>query len=423
MAKKSKTPETTSNDNIFSAESGSGGDDERDPSDTDSGESESLETAGISLAPEDAEDAILLSEDSDIAAGEESQAEDILTQPEIAPASSPAPNNRGGSFFGLVLGGLIAGAIGFLVALLGFPDGWPNSQGTNSAELAESLEVQASALAKLESQVSSLASGVSEVGAKVSGLPDASQIPSLDAVETDIKDLSQRLEQLASEVEGIAARVGDIAARPLELSPDGQAEMSAQLQAFQNELDKVTANARAEIEAAQDHASQIEAEALAAAEASKKTAALSEISVALESGVSFEGSLEAFDDVPIGLLAVSADGVPTLPDLQGDFPGLARAALGSVQTVAEDASTGDRLAAFLRRHTNARSLAPRDGDDPDAILSRAEAALLEGDLSLVLAELKVLPEPAVSKFSDWTKRVKSRSDAIAALNELTQSVN
>ena len=67
-----------------------------------------------------------------------------------------------------------------------------------------------------------------------------------------------------------------------------------------------------------------------------------------------------------------------------------------------------RVGAFLQGQIGGRSLSPRDGDDPDAILSRAQGAVDQGDLSLALAELSALPAPAQAVFSDWVAQVEAR---------------
>ena len=82
-----------------------------------------------------------------------------------------------------------------------------------------------------------------------------------------------------------------------------------------------------------------------------------------------------------------------------------------------------RLAAFVRRQTNARSLSPQEGDDADAVLSRAEAALRDGDLGAALAELEALPDAAKPALSDWISAAEERRDAVSAVESLTNTVN
>ena len=69
-------------------------------------------------------------------------------------------------------------------------------------------------------------------------------------------------------------------------------------------------------------------------------------------------------------------------------------------------------------------MTPKDGDDPDAILSRAEAAVRQGKLSEALAEISKLSTDAQAQMSEWMDAAKTRvaaSDAVnSLLNELGQ---
>ena len=67
-----------------------------------------------------------------------------------------------------------------------------------------------------------------------------------------------------------------------------------------------------------------------------------------------------------------------------------------------------------------RSVAPREGDDPDAVLSRAEAAIKSGDLETTLTELDTLPEDAQAVIADWRAEADARVAARAAADALAQ---
>jgi hypothetical protein len=74
----------------------------------------------------------------------------------------------------------------------------------------------------------------------------------------------------------------------------------------------------------------------------------------------------------------------------------------------------------LTRALGARSVAPREGDDPDAVLSRAEAAIKAGDLNATLTELDTLPEEAQAAIADWRAAADARVAARAAADALAQ---
>ncbi|MBV5276525.1 hypothetical protein JZU56_01410, partial [bacterium] len=66
---------------------------------------------------------------------------------------------------------------------------------------------------------------------------------------------------------------------------------------------------------------------------------------------------------------------PSAQALQASFPDSARTALEAALRANMGESWSERVGNFLRTQVGVRSLTPRDGPDPDAILSRAEAAL------------------------------------------------
>ena len=83
---------------------------------------------------------------------------------------------------------------------------------------------------------------------------------------------------------------------------------------------------------------------------------------------------------------------------------------------------GERLGAFLIAQTGARSLSPHEGTDPDAVMSRAQAAVDAGDLARALQELGGLPEAGQAMMSGWITGAQKRIAAADAVAELAQSV-
>jgi len=77
----------------------------------------------------------------------------------------------------------------------------------------------------------------------------------------------------------------------------------------------------------------------------------------------------------------------------------------------------------LQRQLGARSVEPREGNDPDAILSRAEAALINGHLPQALAEIAALPDEAQAEMGNWVTLATIRAAALSAAAALAQSLN
>ena len=119
-------------------------------------------------------------------------------------------------------------------------------------------------------------------------------------------------------------------------------------------------------------------------------------------------------------LTDEAQGVPTLTALRDSFPPAAREALALSVKETAGTDTWGRVKAFFQSQSGARSLTPRAGDDPDAVLSRAEAALRTGDLSATLDELKALPEAGQAVMAEWVANAERRLAAVDAANALEQ---
>ena len=173
--------------------------------------------------------------------------------------------------------------------------------------------------------------------------------------------------------------------------------------------------------AAQAAASAAEEEAAAIKAAAEREAAIAELKSAIESGAAYEDVLTLIDDAPEILVENAENGVATISDLQRGFPAAARQALAQATTIEDDASAGERFTAFLRRQTNARSLAPKEGTDADAVLSRAEARLGDGDISATLAELDGLPEDGKAALSGWLDDARTRLSALEAVRTLSET--
>jgi len=120
---------------------------------------------------------------------------------------------------------------------------------------------------------------------------------------------------------------------------------------------------------------------------------------------------------------MASGGVATLAGLQNTFPDDARTALNAAIRAQAEAGQTDRFTAFLRTQLGARSLEPKDGDDADAVLSRAQAALKSGDVAGALSELESLPEAAKSEMAGWIKTARARQAAVGAAKVLAGLVN
>ncbi len=360
---------------------------------------------------------------------------------EPAPAAPPQQTVvvRKGGFFPLLLGGIVSAAVGFAAAR--YPDQWPFGAGTQDTFRSDTK----TALGALDSRLS-------EQGEQLSSLGDTVAAIDLAPLEQGLSDLDRRLSEvqgsvdtvqgdldgLRTDLSEIDTRLTDLAKRPIADTvsreaiaayEDELARLRGTIEAQRAEIEETIAAEKAEIQAIADAATQIEEKAEAAARLANARGALNEIQTALETGAPFApalATLEANTDAQIGdgLRSVAADGVSTEGALRERFPDAARAALRAVReaTPAGEAE-GSRLANFLRDQLQTRSVTPREGDDPDAVLSRAEAAVRNGDLDAALKEIAALPDVAQAELADWQTDAAARSAAVADAAAVAQALD
>nr|WP_283254953.1 mitofilin family membrane protein [Marivita sp. GX14005] len=152
---------------------------------------------------------------------------------------------------------------------------------------------------------------------------------------------------------------------------------------------------------------------------------MAEITAALETGTGFEDAVDVLGsngvEVPEPLTANAETGVATQGALIEAFPDAARDALAEARALQTDGASGtSRVTSFLANQLGARSVEPRDGDDPDAVLSRAEAAVRAGNLQTALDEIATLPEEAQAALADWAERAQTRLETKNAADTLVQ---
>lgn len=298
-----------------------------------------------------------------------------------------------------LLGGALAAAAGYGVAQY-VPNGWPMAS-------VVTLQTQVSVLSD---QVQTLQADLQKADARLASLETA-PAPQSDAGQ--IAALELRLAALESKPMPAgtdSAALDQLRAEVAAIKTNGAAVMSAQVQA---DLD-------AKVQATEAKLTAIEQSAQAQAAATLTRAALGQIAAALDSGAPYPSAIAALAgaDIAVVLTDNASAGLPSLQALQASFPDSARTALEAALRANMGESWSERVGNFLRTQVGVRSLTPRDGPDPDAILSRAEAALTAGDVAQALAEIATLPTPAQDALSAWRVQAQLRLDAQAALAAL-----
>lgn len=333
----------------------------------------------------------------------EPSAPDVASEPVLAQTVTPRR-----SPLWPVLGGVVAAGLGYGVAQL-VPNGWPMGTTTTleSQLAAEVQQVQA-----LKGQVSDLASKLSATAALADRVVKLEAAPPPASTPTDVSALEARIATLESRPAsgGDPAAVAQLRSDVEVLKASGAGIVSPQVQAS---LDAQVKDTEAKLAAIEDSAK-------ANAAATLARAALGQIAAALDSGAPYSAALAGLKGtaLPAVLTDHAASGLPTLQGLQADFPDAARAALEAALRANMGQTWSQRVGNFLRAQTGARALAPREGNDPEAVQSRAEAAIDKGDLATALKEIATLPPEGIAAMADWQSRAQLRLDAGAAVQAL-----
>jgi len=308
------------------------------------------------------------------------------------PPKAEETSQKSSAFVPLVMGGIVAAALGFGAAYF---------LTTQNAKDMPPMDV--SAMADNTSKIEALRHGmptkddISELMTTQKSLSE--HIKALDADLQTLKDRLNALEEISQTpstvldeelVERLEATLKDQEAR-LDILNQGIA-------------DRETAVAKQDI-------------------ANQQASLIYDIREAINMGADFSNELVKLTKTGINLPEIlnpnGDQAVVSLEQLKAEFPDIARKILLIERANEETAS----LSSFIRKQLGSRSLTPKEGDDPDAILSRVEAALALNQLQDVLDEVKALSAKAQDVMSPWIERVMTRIKVLDALETLKPNAN
>lgn len=341
---------------------------------------------------------------------------------------------RKGGFWPMAFGGIVA-------AGLGFGASWYLAQDdTFETETRAALDRHGNALDDLEARAGALAEQDTATAARLDELASGLETTrgTLAAVQDDLSALGMRLDTVD---QGFETRITELDARLTELIKRPVADNVSReaIKAYEDELERLRgsmeeqrkaiedtiAAEKAKIEKIAEEATQIEERALEESRLAAARSAMTRVLSALDTGDAFEAALaelaENVDDPLEVLRSVAAEGVVTQAALRERFPDASRDALRAVR----DGASGDGggIGGVLEKMFEVRSVEPREGDDADAVLSRAEAAVRAGDIRTALAEIEALPEVAKEVLSDWVTDAETRISALEEAQAVAARLN
>jgi hypothetical protein len=382
------------------------------------------------------------------APAKKSEAPKEQVKPEMAKTpepviAKPQASNGTRAFAGFLAGGAVAALIGYFAAGYINPSPVPLDSGDGIAALTAQYDAKITAL---EGQIADIkAAPQPQVNAEVTALQNAFDQQAARLAQTEAKldqalaDLEAVREQQAQPPVSSGGGVSTATTALIKQYGDEIAALKAQLTAqieaqgvdraaLSARLDEVSRIASQKLVQAQAKVEELTKDIANSAKSVDLTLTKERLNAAVESGKAYGALLsqiasETGVEVPTALSDAAATGVATLEQLRKDFPAAARRALKtSLQTEAGGGLT-DKLTAYLKAQVGARSLEEREGDDPDAILSRVEGALSRGELAAAVEQAQQLPASGLAELSDWLAEAEIRLRVEGALQELSTAID
>ena len=152
--------------------------------------------------------------------------------------------------------------------------------------------------------------------------------------------------------------------------------------------------------------------------------ALASMQNAITTGLPFQKTLTDYEmasgrEAPSIIKIWAKTGVATQFNLLQTFPEYARNLLQiEHDNHFTDEESGLGIAKFFKKFVKTRSTSPQVGTSNDAILSRAEYSLKNGDIEKALKELDRLPLDLQNEMRDWYKKAKNHLEINNAMNQL-----
>ncbi len=349
----------------------------------------------------------VLAGDDDIEPAEEAP------QAVVPPVIHEKVVERKGGFVPMILGGAVAAGLGFGAAQ------YTAGTSTFEADVTKQLSGQSEQLGVLDGRLGATETAIGDIDLTPVQTALDEQTAGLGTLQTSLADVSASLASLEE-------RISTMEKRPVvdAVSPEAIA-------AYERELDRLREDVtrqRAEIQEMANTAVAAQQDATRQAQLAKARTALADLIAAVDSGAPYAASLNVLTQsagitAPAALAAAAENGLPAQGALISGFPDQARAALATARATAPAEETSGGVGAFFKSQLGVRSLTPREGDDPDAVLSRAEAAVRNGDIQTALTELQALPPAAQEEISDWVSQATTRHEALAALDTLSAELN
>jgi hypothetical protein len=353
--------------------------------------------------------------------------------PNFDAQQSAKPTPRIGILLFILLG-ILSGSVSFIVAYLLFflgifslgssPEDIRVTLSKVIASNTQDVELITKVIQRQEMDIEQAIKKIEVLDAQVSSNRQMAEAHTPSRIR--IQTLEDQLNSIELHTDNMTKRI-----LALENKPIGQIVSESVISAYNDEVMALQSSIQAQrdqVDKMIAEASAKERQALEISQTTMARIALAKVQNAFEKGLPFVTQLNNFakltgQSVPRKLSELANTGAVTVAELGAQFPTFARKALMAQRAGLSANGLGAGWAEFLKSQLQARSTVPSQGNDADAILSRAEGAVRQGNLAKALEELKDLTYPANDEMAKWSNQAMARlaaADAVKLLLALIQ---
>jgi hypothetical protein len=353
-------------------------------------------------------------------------AKDAASKP--APAKPPAPAEATGGFGvgAALVGGVLGLAAAYGLAYLGY---WPSASAP-AVQADPRLAQFGSAIPELQTVTQTTQSELAALNQRVAGLEKAGGAPVASAPSGELGTIQADIAALTARVDGLGA-APDNAVAPADI-----AALKTAIAGVDAQLAELGARIGTNEAAVRTMESSVSATSAALAQQPADVGAVLQLPLILSGFESAFATGRPYETELAALRAAMPDVVVPTEIANGAAKGLVRPDLIAAQFAAvlpavlagrpanPDAGWQDGALDWLRSVVALRPTGQMEGDDPEAIVSRLEAAIARRDYSAAELLLSGLPEPMQNAAGDVVAMVRDQAAAAQFLETLrTQALS
>jgi hypothetical protein len=338
--------------------------------------------------------------------------------------TTPATPSGGNPWLAGIAGGILGLGGAYGLAFLGL---WPTPP-VAPPPVDTRISTLSATVPELQTVTSTLQDELATLTARVAGFESASE-PGQPAADPQAAAATN---QLTADIAALSARIDELSQAPQTVTAlaDRNAATIEAMEADIAELRQATADARARIDGVTNQvatiSTDIDAGLTADTQVLQMPLIVSGLQAAFATGAPYDGEIAALRrimpemSIPEPVLAKAMTGLARPDVVARDFNAVLPDILAG-RPINADGDWQDVTSDWIRGIMAIRPSGAVEGNDPEAVVARIEAAIARGDFAAAQSELAALPQPMLAAAGDVAGKIADQAAAQSFLSTLRQS--